>query len=55
LRQIQGLIDRALLRSVRTSREKARIIKYILAAVHATMYSPEQHREPTTRAIIIVE
>ena len=54
--QIQGLVDRALLRSVRTSRDhyprswNGRVTEHTVAAVHTTMLIPEQRREPTIRA-----
>ena len=60
LQQIQGLVDRALLRSVRTSQDyypqswNGRVTEHTVAAVH-TMFIPEQHREPTIRAVKGVE
>ena len=60
LRQIQGLVeDRVLLGSVRTSQDSVvaewENNTHTVAAVHTTMCLPEQHREPTTRAIKRVE
>jgi len=60
LRQSQGLVDRVLLTSVRNwdhypwSRT-GRITEHTEAAVYTAMCIPEQHREPTTRAITWVE
>ena len=56
LRQIQGLVDRVLLTSVRTWDHYpwswiGRITEHTEAAVYTAMCIPEQHREPTTRAI----
>ena len=61
LRQIRGLVNGALLRSVRTSRDhypwswNGRTTEHIVAAVHTTMCIPEQHRQRTTKAITTVE
>ena len=60
LRQIQGPVDGVLLTSVRTWDHYpwswiGRITEHTEASIHTTMCIPEQHREPTARAITRVE